>query len=61
MVTGFSSPIIRMLDEEFMLLINAFHGARPWTPMEVWIILLLAGAVAGVMVVVFFRCRVTPK
>lgn len=44
-----------------MLLVNAFHGARPWTPLEVWIILLLAGAVAGVMVVVFFRCRMTPK
>lgn len=44
-----------------MLLVNAFHGARPWTPTEVWIILLLAGAVAGVVVVVFFRCRMTPK
>lgn len=44
-----------------MLLMNAFHAARPWTPLEVWIILLLVGAVAGVMLVVFLRCRMTPK
>ena len=44
-----------------MLLINAFHAARPWTPSEVWTILLLAGAVAAVMALVFIRCRMTPK